>query len=200
VGASGISRLAPKAGEALDSKGDQRDSLQVLANGAAAALGALVPGAGLWIVTASLAAAAADTWATSTGGWSRTEPRNIVNLRRVAPGTNGAVSPIGTLGAGAGAAIVGVATAWTAGIAALFPLALGVGMLGMLTDSVLGATLQGRYHCDTCDLPTERRVHRCGQATRQMGGAPWLSNDAVNALATFGSALAGYLAWRWWGG
>jgi uncharacterized protein (TIGR00297 family) len=200
VGASGVSRLTPRPAAAIDTKGDQRDSAQVLANGAAAALGALVPGAGLWIVTTSLAAAAADTWATSVGDWSRTPPRDIVSFRRVPPGTNGAVSLVGTLGAGIGAATVGLAAAVGARSAALFPLAVGVGMLGMLMDSVLGATLQGRFHCDVCDLPTERRVHRCGQPSRRTGGLPWLTNDAVNALATLGSALAGFAVWRWSGG
>ncbi len=104
------------------------------------------------------------------------------------------------MGAGIGAAAVGLAAALAARSPALFPLALGVGMLGMLADSVLGATLQGRFHCDVCDLPTERRVHRCGQPSRRTGGVPWLSNDGVNALATFSAALAGFVAWRYCSG
>ncbi len=75
VGSSLISRLAPDpGGPLLDAKGATRDPWQVLANGGAAALAALLAGsnqAALWSVTGSLAAAAADTWATSAGGWSR---------------------------------------------------------------------------------------------------------------------------------
>jgi uncharacterized protein (TIGR00297 family) len=200
AGSSAISRLAPDRTGALDAKGQRRDPVQVLANGGAAALGALVPGAGLWIVTASLAAAAADTWATSIGGWSRTWPRHIVSLHPVPPGTSGGVSLIGSSGAAVGAASVGAATALSAGSRALFSLALTVGMLGMLADSILGAVLQGRFHCDACDLPTERRVHRCGRPSRSTGGISWLTNDAVNALATLAAAVAGYAAWRQWGG
>ena len=198
AGANLISRLAPDRTTALDGKGSRRDAVQVLANGGAAALGALLPGAALWIVTASLAAAAADTWATSAGGWSRAAPRDVVRWHAVPPGTSGGVTIVGTGGALAGAASVGVPAALGAGVPALFPLALVVGMLGMLADSVLGAALQGRFHCDTCDLPTERQVHRCGQASRPTGGVRWLNNDGVNALATAASALAGLFAWQRW--
>lgn len=198
VGASLISRLAPDRTSALDGKGNRRDAAQVLANGGAAALGALLPEAGLWIVTASLATAAADTWATSTGAWSRTAPRNVIRWHPVLPGSSGGVTVLGTVGALVGAASVGAPAALATMVPALFPLALVVGMLGMLADSVLGAALQGRFHCDTCDLPTERAVHRCGRPTRLTGGQRWLNNDVVNALATTASALAGLLAWLGW--
>jgi uncharacterized protein (TIGR00297 family) len=198
VGASLISRLAPDRTSALDGKGNRRDAAQVLANGGAAALGALLPEAGLWIVTASLATAAADTWATSVGAWSRTAPRDAVRWHPVLPGTSGGVTVLGSIGALVGAASVGAPAAVAATVPALFPLALVVGMLGMLADSVLGAALQGRFQCDTCDLPTERAVHRCGRRTRLTGGQRWLSNDVVNALTTTASALAGLLAWLSW--
>jgi uncharacterized protein (TIGR00297 family) len=200
LGSSAVSRLAPDRTGAFDAKGQRRDPAQVLANGGAAALGALVPAAGLWIVTSALAAAAADTWATSVGGWSRVWPRDILTLRPVPPGTNGGVSGIGSFGAALGAASVSAAAGLGANSWALFSLALVVGMLGMLADSILGAALQGRFHCDACDLSTERRVHRCGRPSRPTGGISWLSNDAVNALATLVAALAGYAAWRQWGG
>jgi uncharacterized protein (TIGR00297 family) len=199
VGSSLISRLAPDRTGALDAKGPRRDAAQVLANGGAASLGALVPGAGLWIVTASLAAAAADTWATSVGGWSRTPPRHIVTWRVVPPGSSGGVTPIGTLGAVLGAATVAAGASLGGGRPPLFPVALVVGILGMLVDSALGAVAQGRFYCDACGLPTERRTHRCGHSSRATGGYTWLSNDGVNALATVCGAALGYAAWRIWG-
>jgi len=199
AGSSTISRLAPDRTRDFDAKGGRRDPWQVLANGGAAAAGALIPGAGLWIVTASLAAAAADTWATAAGGWSRALPRHIVTGRPVPAGTSGGVTLIGSAGAMAGAAGVGLAAALAGRNWVLFALALGVGMLGMLADSLLGAVAQGRFHCDECGRPTERRVHRCGRLARPIGGLSWLSNDAVNALATLGSAAAGFAAWHQWG-
>jgi uncharacterized protein (TIGR00297 family) len=201
VAASAVSRVAPdRSAETMGAKGARRDPWQVLANGGAAACGALVsplaPGAGVWIVTASLAAAAADTWATSVGGWSRVPPRHILNWRPVVPGTSGGVTLLGSAGGLAGAALVAGAAALTAHRVALFPAALGVGMLGMGVDSILGAALQGRFYCRACEAATERRVHTCGRRTTRTGGMAWLTNDAVNGLATGLAALAGWLAWR----
>ncbi len=200
LGSSLISRVAPDRSAALDAKGHRRDPLQVLANGGPAALGALLPAAGLWIVTASLAAAAADTWATSVGGWSRTDPRHIITLRRVPSGTSGGITLLGSLGGAVGAAVVGLGPALVSHSVRLLLVGLGVGLAGMLFDSLLGATLQGKFHCDDCGRATEQRLHRCGRRSRTTGGLTWLSNDGVNALATGAAACGGWLAWRCWGG
>ena len=70
----------------IDPKGDRRDAGQVLANGGAAALAALLgparPELALWLVTGTLAAAAADTWASSLGRRSRDQPRAIWSRTR----------------------------------------------------------------------------------------------------------------------
>jgi len=195
-GASAIGRLAPDHTAAHGAKGQERDPWQVLANGGPAALGALVPEAGLWLVTASLAAAAADTWATAAGGWSRRPPRHIVTGAPVAPGVSGGVTWAGSLGGAAGALSVGIAAAlfapeWRS----LLPAALGIGVAGMLLDSLLGAALQGRFRCERCGTETERRVHHCGQSARLTGGLAWLTNDGVHALATGTAAWLGWAAW-----
>jgi len=200
VGATTISRLAPDpARDRLDAKGSRRDALQVLANGGPAALGALLepalPGAGLWIVGSSLAGAAADTWATAVGAWSPTAPRHILTGLPVPPGTGGGVTWYGSLGGLLGAFTVAAATTLAGGPLALFPWALGVGMLGMLADSLLGAAWQGRFHCATCDQPTERAVHRCGTHTDLVGGYRRLTNDGVNFAATFLAGALGLLGW-----
>jgi uncharacterized protein (TIGR00297 family) len=200
VGSTLISRLAPDVSAALDAKGSRRDWAQVAANGAAAAAGAWHPAAALWIVAAALGAAAADTWATSSGGWSRDWPRHVLTLARVPPGTSGGMTWLGSLGALAGAASVGAAGLIVGHDLPLFPLAVGVGMLGMLLDSLLGASVQGRYHCDACDKDTERHRHRCGRIARQTGGVRWITNDAVNSLATGAAALLGWGVWTWWNG
>ena len=200
AGSSGVSHLAPDRTAAFDAKGGRRDAVQVLANGGWAALGALLPAVGLWVVTGALAAAAADTWATSVGGWSRTPPRDVRTFRPVLAGTSGGITLLGTAGAAAGAASVGLAAGLMAHVPSLFPMTLVVGMLGMLADSLLGATLQGRFHCDGCNLPTERRVHRCGRPSRQTGGLAWLTNDGVNAIATLIGAAGGLTARLLYGG
>lgn len=202
VSSSAISRLAPAPpSPEADAKGNRRDPWQVLANGGPAALGAMLawrtPGLALWIVTASLAAAAADTWATSAGAWSRRPPRHLFTGKAVPPGTSGGISLYGTLGALAGACLVAGAGAWAGGAANLLPAATLVGFSGMVADSALGASMQGRFRCPRCGLRSERQVHRCGTPTERVGGVAWLNNDGVNALATGIGALAGWAAWRW---
>ncbi|HXE57129.1 MAG TPA: DUF92 domain-containing protein, partial [Gemmatimonadales bacterium] len=89
----------PAPGEA---KGSRRDQWQVLANGGPAAVGGLLgvaePGLGLWVVSASLAAAGADTWATALGATSPHPPRHVLTRTPVPPGTSGGVTLRGTLG------------------------------------------------------------------------------------------------------
>jgi uncharacterized protein (TIGR00297 family) len=197
VSSSLVSRRAPD--RSAEAKGSCRDHRQVLANGGPAALVGLLglaePGLGLWMVTASLAAAAADTWATAVGGWSRTPPRHVLTRQAVAPGTNGGITRLGT-GAGlAGALLVALAGAWAGRTPLLVPVAALVGFSGMLLDSLLGAAVQGRFRCPRCDEASEWRVHRCGAATIEQGGWAWLDNDGVNALATAFGACGGGVAW-----
>ena len=183
-----------------DAKGERRDARQVLANGGFAALGAALtagePGLAIWVVTGSLAAAGADTWATAIGGLSRTAPRLLLAGRRVPPGTSGGMTLLGTAGAVAGSGVVSAAGALSGSNPHLAIWGTMIGVAGMALDSILGATLQGRFHCPACEVESEWRVHRCGSRTTHTGGLAWLTNDGVNALATAAGALAGWLAWR----
>jgi uncharacterized protein (TIGR00297 family) len=197
-----ISRLLPPRGPSdLDIKSDRRDLWQVYANGGPAALGALVgttePTLGMWLLTASLAAAAADTWATSLGNRSDAPPRMLGVGRVVAAGTSGGMSTLGSAGAAAGALIVGAAGAITAGMPILLPLGTLVGFVGMVADSTLGALLQGRFYCPACGTASEWKLHRCGTATVREGGMAWLNNDGVNFLATAGAAGLAWITWLW---
>jgi uncharacterized protein (TIGR00297 family) len=183
----------------LDPKGDRRDHWQVYANGGPAALATLLapsPSLAIWLVTASLAAAAADTWATSIGARSGVPPRLLWSGRTVPAGTSGGVTLAGSAGAVAGAAVVAATGALSTGLPFLFPAATLIGFAGMLADSLLGGVLQGRFHCPRCDQPSEWRVHRCGSATVRRAGLAWLNNDGVNFLATALAACAGLAAWR----
>ncbi|HET7040922.1 MAG TPA: DUF92 domain-containing protein [Gemmatimonadales bacterium] len=196
VGSTLVSRACPDpAAERGEAKGGRRDAGQVLANGGAPALGALLglvdPAIGVWALTVGLAAAAADTWATSLGGTSPAPPRHLLTWRPVPPGTSGGISWRGSLGGILGAASVALAGLGATGDLRLLGAATLYGTAGMLLDSLLGATLQGRFRCDACDLPTERRVHACGATTRRVGGLRWLGNDGVNAVATLLATLAG---------
>jgi len=200
--------------ETLAAKGGQRDLLQALANGGLAALlavlAALFPHPA-WAAAfaGALAAATADTWATEVGTLSPTPPRRITTGEVVPPGTSGGVTGWGTLAAVGGALFLGATfyllhalecrgLSWTcppsaAGRWTLLPLALAGGLAGSVADSLLGATWQGIYRCPQCGKETERRAH-CGGPTMLLRGRPWLTNDAVNFLATLvGAAVAGAL-------
>ncbi|MFT3926731.1 MAG: DUF92 domain-containing protein [Myxococcales bacterium] len=187
-------------------KGDTRDALQALSNGGAAALCALGmalqphPAFAAGFV-AALATANGDTWATELGVLSRAEPISLLQLRRVPRGTSGAVSPLGLLATFLGGAVIGgvaalnaqafgVSVAWLVGLGSLG------GVLGSLVDSVLGASLQSGFHCDTCARDAEGSTHRCGRPTRHVRGFRWFNNDVVNLAATSIAALvAGITVW-----
>src|SRR5207302_520832 len=56
----------------------------------------------------------------------------------------------------------------------------GAGVAGMLADSLLGATLQGKYQCPACDARFERANTVCHELVILTGGWRWLDNDGVN--------------------
>ncbi len=191
-----VSRALPDATGRFDAKEGPRDGWQVAANGGAAALAAVALAhdpTGFEAAAAALAAAAADTWATSWGADSRRPPRSILTGAPVPSGSSGGVTWRGSAGGAGGSAVVAlVATAVTANPRlGMITFLCGVG--GMLLDSLLGASFQGRFVCPQCQLTTERRTHRCGCRTRPVGGLEWLGNDGVNLLATAGAALAALL-------
>lgn len=203
LGSTIVSRLCPDPAAASgEAKGGERDAWQVLANGGAPVVGALLalrtPGAPFWVITIGLAAAAADTWATSFGGMSGTAPRSIISGAVVPAGTSGGVTLKGTAGG-----VLGAATLALIGLIAtrdpqLATGALLIGTAGMFLDSLLGALAQARFRCDHCSVTTERPVHRCGTRTVQIGGVRWLTNDGVNALATCAATAAGWWWWHCW--
>lgn len=169
-----------------------RTARQVFANGGIAAVAALFAG---WPASiGALAAAAADTWATEIGTFSPTPPRSITTGKLVPPGRSGGITPLGTLGGIAGAVVIAglaglVAPRTSLGLAGAL-IAAGAGILGMLTDSVLGASLQEIYTCPVCGAVRER-PGSCHETLRLTRGVRGLDNDAVNfACTAVGAALA----------
>jgi len=168
-----------------------RRARQVLANGGVAAVAALL---GSWSAAAgAIAAAAADTWATEIGAFSPLPPRLATSWRRVTRGTSGGITALGTLGGVAGATLIAGLVVWLAprGVAPRFATLVSAGFAGMLADSLLGATLQGKYECPACDARFERGNTVCHEPVRLTTGWRWLDNDAVNFAATLvGAAVA----------
>jgi uncharacterized protein (TIGR00297 family) len=157
-----------RLGTAEDGRG--RNAAQVAANlgmaglAAAAALGHLLPGACCAVaVVASLAEATADTLASELGEVLGGPPLLVTTGRRVAPGSNGAVSVAGTLAGTSGAVVVVLVAVSTLGLSPHGALSAGVGAIGgLFVDSLLGAT-------------AERRS--------------WLNNDAVNFVSTVAASV-----------
>jgi uncharacterized protein (TIGR00297 family) len=175
ITSSALTRLSPRSPDAARRSGDLwgRAWDQVAANGGVAALAAVgyrLTGAPAFFVAAcgAIAAATADTWATEAGRWSAVPPRLITAWRVVPHGTSGAITPVGTAAAAAGALLIGLVAA------ALRPggpsgqdvvAVAAAGFVSALIDSVLGASVEGRW--------------------------PGVTNSAINlAATTFGALLA----------
>jgi uncharacterized protein (TIGR00297 family) len=175
-----------------------RDAWQVLSNGlpftlaAGAAIGSGRPEMLMAAGAGSLAASAADTWATEIGTFVGQTPRSILTGRRVAVGESGGVTLFGSLATVAGAAFIAVAVCLLGWPALLWPVTI-AGIVGSVIDSVAGATMQRRSWCDACDTATEMRIHTCGARTRHLGGIPFVENDAVNLMATIAGAVTAAL-------
>ncbi|MFL5573200.1 MAG: DUF92 domain-containing protein [Gemmatimonadaceae bacterium] len=201
VSASGLSGIGEKRkAERLRGVIDirrERDAAQVIANGglhAVAAAGFMIFPSPVWYAmgAGALAAAASDTWATELGTLFGGEPISITSGSRVAAGTSGGITAVGTAAAVGGALFIAAATLlanWPVPFAAV---SLG-GMAGALADSLLGGTIQERRWCELCACSTERRVHDCGTLTQHVGGVTRFENDAVNMLCSGVGAVVALL-------
>ncbi len=173
----GSDRSRPHSGDAGTGR---RNGAQVAANGLWAGASALAipyaPAFAWSALTGALAAAQADTWATEIGIRSTKAPRLITTGEPVLAGTDGGVTVRGTGGGVAGAVLMSLAAVagpapWAAVVTGLIG-----GILGMLVDSLLGATVQYRG----------RRGWR------------WCTNDVVNLACTgTGAVVAVGLTWTW---
>ncbi len=197
---SRVGRRRKAAVEAVSEKGSRRDAGQVFANGGAGwgllLIYAVFPAEILyWGFLGAFAAATADTWGTEIGTLSSKPPRLITTWRPAPRGTSGAVSMVGTLGALAGAFVIGL-SAWpfaagpntSPAMAALA--VVGGGFVGSMVDSLIGATVQARFRDPRTGAETERSASDAG-AHPLIRGRRWLRNDQVNWLcALSGAALA----------
>ena len=169
IGGSTLTRIGYRRKErsgAAEARGGRRGARNAAANcgvAVACALLAALTGSGDFAAAfvASLGAAFADTSESEVGGLARRTPRLITNLRKVPPGTDGAISMPGTLAGVAAAgltALLGLALGLVDGSAAMFLVAC-ASFLGTVADSLAGAL------------------------------APRLGNELTNVLCTLVAAL-----------
>jgi uncharacterized protein (TIGR00297 family) len=134
----------------LAERREGRNATQVMANlgvAAASSIAAAHTGDSRWLLaaTAALAEAATDTVASEIGQTGGPNSRLITTWKPVASGTDGGITLSGTM-AGGVAGLVVTAVAVVTGMIPIreFWIPAVAGFIGMLTDSVLGATLQRR--------------------------------------------------------
>ncbi|MCX7656593.1 MAG: DUF92 domain-containing protein [Treponemataceae bacterium] len=170
----------------IQEKGDQRDALQVFANGGVGMVSAVlyaVTSQHLFLVAffVSFAAATADTWASELGVLSRGRPRSIINLKPVERGISGGVSFMGCVASFVGSLFI-TALVFVVEPSHAFrfwgPVLIG-GFMGSLVDSILGATLQAQYRCTKTGRLVERPVSDSLE-NMLVKGIAWINNDMVN--------------------
>ncbi|WP_406532273.1 TIGR00297 family protein [Methanobrevibacter sp.] len=149
----------------------RRTSKNVISNGVVACFMAAFGGYYLPFVggfIGAIATATADTLASEIGVLDQ-NPRLITTFQKVNPGTNGAVSVLGTAVGIAGAAVIGIA-AYFLGIMpnALSAILVSIisGTVGCFMDSILGALFENQG---------------------------WITNEHVNLIATIVGAIVGIL-------
>jgi|SRR5688572_2606460 len=177
----------------LVEKVGRRDAVQVLANGAVFAMAAALStrqGIETWqaLGAGAIAAATADTWSTEIGTVIGGTPRHLTNGRKVAPGTSGGITFVGTLSGSLGAVLAALIAARMDWEIPVYAIVAG-GVAGLFVDSLLGATIQERRWCTTCSERTEHRTHSCGTKTAHRGGLRGLNNDVVNLVSITAGAV-----------
>lgn len=164
-------KFSKKYKQSLGEFEGRRTSKNVISNGVVACFMAAFGGYYLPFVggfIGAIATATSDTLASEIGVLDQ-HPRLITTFQKVDPGTNGAVSVLGTAVGIVGAAIIGIAS-YLLGIMPNPLLAICVaiisGTVGCFMDSVLGAVFENRH---------------------------LITNEHVNLFATIVGALVGIL-------
>jgi len=177
-------------------KSSRRDFGQVLANGGISGLVVVLwyflPNP-IWyfLYLASIAAVTADTWATEIGLFSHKAPRLITSWQPAAPGTSGAISVLGLVGAVVGATVIALLgwvipvqrSSYRFGITVTM-IIIGSGFFAHLLDSLLGATIQAQHACPICQQVSEKRGRCCGVERQLHSGWNWVDNDVVNGICS----------------
>lgn len=165
-------------------KGSKRDIIQVYANGGIALLICIMDHLNenpilIFLFFSSVAAAMSDTWATEFGKLSKYKPLSIISFKPIDHGLSGGVTRIGTLGSLLGSCIIGL-TVWC-----LMPIPSKItygiilsGFLAALFDSILGATIQGKYE------DQNGQIIETNNKAILISGYSWINNDTVNLLNT----------------
>jgi uncharacterized protein (TIGR00297 family) len=182
VSSSLLGKIPKKKTEQSDQKeGKPRDWIQVACNGGIYAILAS------WsdepriqvLMLVSIAIGTADTWASEIGMRAGQTTLDLLRLKPVPRGVSGGVSLMGSLGGLLGAiAIAGFCFIPTGSLFTVTDAGLIVfsGFMGMVLDSILGASIQGRYVQSDGSLGDK-------PSSTLANGFRWVDNDLVNLFS-----------------
>ncbi len=206
VSGSVLSRLPHKSSMVYQMESLGRTWRQVLANG-------LVPACMLvasvifrskesvFLVAyyGALSTSCADTWGTEIGIRFGKRPRDILTGLEIETGLSGGISVAGTAATMVGAALIVLCSVLSFMPLhfphirlALFSILL-AGTLGALADSILGASIQAKYHSNVTGRISEFAGEADAGATSSnpIAGYRLITNNAVNLLsAAIGAVLS----------
>lgn len=143
-------RFEEKASKGLSESSDGHRSWgNVVANGGLPGLVAIIAFIlddhenGLWLFSAAVSVAAADTFASEIGCLDN-RVRMITTMKKCEPGLNGGFSPNGQIAALVGSTIIAILAFVSEANVELAALVAVIGWLGCQVDSILGAVLENR--------------------------------------------------------
>lgn len=185
-------RLNSKNLKELVEKGSQRDYKQVLANGGIPLLicflNFLIQDVNFdWylIYVLAVAISTSDTWSTEIGTLFGRKFFLITSLQKVERGISGGISLIGTIGGIVGAFVIILSSMFFIHLKlSQILILIFFSVLGNLFDSFLGATLQVKFKCGSCNQVNEKKFH-CGIKTVRVKGINFIDNDFVNLSSVF---------------
>lgn len=145
----------------------------------------------LFVFISSIAAANADSWASEIGSLMKKPPVSILTGKPVQKGLSGGVNLVGAIAALLGSCFISFSAYFflqqDISIEVIL-LCSGIGFIGYLFDSFLGATVQVLYYEDKL----KRYAEIPSATSRKIKGVRFVTNDTVNFLTT---VLAGFLAY-----
>ena len=196
-----------KTNKIIEEKSGTRSAYQVLANSFGLLICSLAQllSAGifgpvniLYILTGTvfIASASSDTWSTEIGTLNQSNPRYILNFKKIVPkGTSGGVSLLGSLGGLLGSFIIALTVLLglvltnqvmeANFLATVLLFVTAIGFLGQVIDSLLGATFQMKYLCPSCLNLIEQPKHdSCNtKELAKLKKLSFLNNNTVNITA-----------------
>ncbi len=187
-----------KSLDILEKKSSCRDSVQVIANGLAPLIMAMMYSITIDKIfmvgyVAALAEALADTSASGMGVFAK-YTFDPFKMKKVRSGLSGGMSVIGTVASFVGALILSfVAFLFGAVDLKLMLVAAVCAFLGAVFDSFIGSVLQIKYKCRICKEITENEIH-CGKYTDRFSGLAFFDNDVVNLFSGFFAAILAVFA------